>query len=197
MMNEKQLANLTQHFAVIIAYYRQPEVSDTVLKTYASDLAEHDYVLVVDALTKYRKNPKNTRPPLPANIIEILTPSVSPDAVAREIAGRTVEAIRDFGYTRPTEAREYVGPEGWSVILALGGWEHFCREHGVTIDPGVYQAQCRDRVKDQVQHGRPAIEEGYFQITGEREKSNLLKFRALPQMKQIGKPDRGPGGGAA
>ena len=149
-MSRDEKAKITQLYAVTAAYFRQ-QLPDEVLKLYAEDLAELNYDDAYRALNAYRKDPKNRTVPLPSQIISICTPAVDPLAYGREVAGRIVKAISLYGWPQPAKAREFIGEEGWQVIQERGGWEHFCGQHGVDIDPGQFAAQARDRVADQVQ----------------------------------------------
>jgi hypothetical protein len=160
-MNVEEKAKVTQLLAVTAAYYRQ-KLEDEVLKMYAEDLIDLPFLSVSNAIANYRRNPKNRTMPLPAQVRDMLTPVVDPDAMAREIAGRCVQAITKFGWPQPGPAREFIGEEGWSVIESSGGWLHFVEQHGDGINPQTFFAQARDRIKDQLTFGRDNIVHGFL-----------------------------------
>lgn len=180
-MTIEEKANVTQLLAILAAYYRQ-KLEDEVLVMYAEDLLDLDYKEVVSAISAYRRNPKNRMMPLPAQIREVLTPVVDPEAMAREIAGRCVEAISKFGWPQPEKAHAYIGDEGWSVIQSNGGWTYFCEQHGVEINSGQFFAQARDRVRDQIAFGRSGIETAYLE---KKDEQGIKQIGSILKMKQI------------
>jgi hypothetical protein len=108
---------------------------------------------------KWRRNPNNRKAPLPAEIRELVAPGefISTEVKAREIAARIVGAITQFGWNNGTEARLYIGPEGWSAVERQGGWMHLCQNTGVTIQPTTLQAQLRDQIEGSLRYGAVAI----------------------------------------
>lgn len=153
---------------VLTAAYYGVTIKPEVLAMYAEDLSDLDPAEVLDAYKTYRRDPKNKTMPLPAHIREIIQPTVSPDAMAREIAGRCMEAVKEFGWPSPEKARAFIGEEGWSVIRSVGGWQHFCEELGVEINPQTFYAQCRERVRDQIQFNRGQIQKAYVEKIEQR-----------------------------
>ena len=51
---------------------------------------------------------------------------LDPDLEARQVVANIIDAIRKFGYQREKEAREFLGPLTWSVILGSGGYQNLC-----------------------------------------------------------------------
>ncbi len=139
------------------AQYYGREFKREVLAMMVSDLEDLSATAVLEALNTYRRDPKSKTFPLPAQIREMITPTINHDAKAREIAGRIQHAITRFGYSNAQEAQNYIGEVGWSVIQSSGGWSYLCQNHGVNIDPGQFMAQTRDRLKDHFQFGKTAI----------------------------------------
>lgn len=152
-MNQEQRNNLGVHLANLHVYYGR-EAKRQVLEMMVDDLCDLDFEKVMAALTSYRRNPKNRTVPLPAQIREIVSPCmVDDDSVAREAAGRVLEAIKKFGYTWPTEAREFIGEHGWSVVQTYGGWLRVCEGLGVDFSIDAFHAQARELIKARVKYG--------------------------------------------
>lgn len=139
------------------ASYYNHTMRPEVLKMYAEDLEDLDPAAVIAAYKAYRRNPKNRTMPLPAQIRDVVCPTVDPEAMARELSGRSVKAIALFGWPQPEQARNYMGEHAWTAIEHSGGWAHFCREHGVSIDPGVFLAQARETIKSRITYGESNI----------------------------------------
>lgn len=137
------------------AYY-QSQVRDEVLDMYAEDLADLPPQKVLSAMEEYRKSPKNTRMPLPAQIRALCNPAVDDESLAKEAAARIPQAIRRYGYTNPAEAREFIGPLGWQVVERNGGWQSLC-ETMTDQQLGFFQAQARELVKAHIQLSRAGI----------------------------------------
>lgn len=87
---------------------------------------------VMDGLRKWGMNAKVRRLPLPGEITDQLS--------GEEVAGKILLAVRNFGYMRPLEAKEFLG-DAWSVVQNMGGWDAICKYDG---ERGVLIAQCRD-----------------------------------------------------
>lgn len=175
---------LAQNFAMLAAYY-QKQIPDVVLKMYARDLNDLDFKEVCGALERYRQDPKNRSMPLPAQIRAILGSAVDSDSAAREIAGRIAGAVVKHGFYQGTEAREYIGEIGWTVVTKLGGWGHICTNLGVSIDPTAFYAQVRDLAKTQIMYEPKAIDRAIGigaskKSTGELESASELIKRILP-----------------
>ncbi len=141
-----QTQKLKEVIALTAAYYGF-NLNPQVLLMYVDDLAEFDYQDVINAYQNYRKNPKNRTMPLPAQIIGILTPEISQESQANIITGRIREAIGKFGWANPGEAKAHIGEIGWRVIGRFGGWSSVCENHGLSINPGQFNAQAREQVK--------------------------------------------------
>jgi len=159
------------------AQYYGREFKKEVLAMMVSDLEDLSATAVLDTLNRYRKDPRSKTFPLPAQIRDMISPTVNHDAKAREIAGRIQHAITRFGYSNPQEAQNYIGEVGWDVIQSSGGWSYLCQNHGVNIDPGQFMAQTRDRLKDHFQFGKSAI----VKEIGHQPKAETLQIEAQRQ----------------
>lgn len=140
------LKKLKEVITLTAAYYGfnlRPEV----LLMYVEDLADYPENDVIAAYQSYRKNPKNRVMPLPAQIIGLLNPELSPDAKAIEVANRIRSAIGKYGWPNPNDARAYIGELGWKVVERAGGWNYICENHGLDLNPLTFFAQSRDSAK--------------------------------------------------
>lgn len=150
-MSPDQLVRLTQKLALYAAYYKT-QLPDAVLKMYAADLSDLDFIDCDKAMEMYRKNPKNRVMPIPAQIRDIACPVVDTDSAGREIAARIQESITRFGSWQGDLAKAFIGDVGWSIVQSYGGWSRVCEEHGVSLDKGQFMAQARDLAKGRLTH---------------------------------------------
>lgn len=153
-MTLKEIILLTHEY-----YHRGHPLSDQVLLMYAGDLSDLNEQQCVGAYTQWRRNPKNTKAPLPAEIRELVNPEqfVAIEAQARELAARVVGAIPKFGWCNPKEAKLYIGDIGWQLVERHGGWRYLCENVGVIINPAVLQAQIRDQAEGEIRYGSNVI----------------------------------------
>lgn len=151
--------------ALTAVYYGQ-QLPDPVLLMQADDLKDLPSEEVIKAYQTYRRNPKNVRMPLPAQIRAIVQPEVDPDFAAREIADRIVGAVPKYGWPNGKDARLYIGEVGWSYVQRLGGWSWICESMGSTINPDSFKAQARESLKGHLLHSPQQIEKA---ITGRAE----------------------------
>jgi hypothetical protein len=149
-MTTEQITQLKTHIVFINEFYKHPPMSDMVVKMYASDLEDLSFDEVVRAYEIYRRNPKNTRAPLPAAIREIICPEVADEDVAISTAGNVVQAVSKYGWSNSTDARVFIGELGWAAVQRFGGWQYVCENLGRTIQLGQFQAQIRDSMKSDI-----------------------------------------------
>ncbi len=151
-MNHQDCQTIKILWVQLSAYY-QLSLRNEVLEMYVEDLAGLSAETISNAMSMYRRDPKNTRMPLPAQIRAICEPPVDDDSLARESVSRIIKAIRKFGYPSHTEAREYIGELGWRIVERNGGWDVLC-ENLTEDQVGIFQAQARDLAKAQIQFSR-------------------------------------------
>lgn len=140
----------------LAVYYGRP-ITKEVVSMMVDDLEELSPMEIQTAITKYRRDPKNRQFPLPAQLLAIVRPAVDPDSAAREIAARINHAIVKFGWCNAREAENYIGEIGWNIVESSGGWSYLCQNHGLSIDPGVFSAQVRERAKTAITHSPQQI----------------------------------------
>lgn len=152
-------------------YYGQTLRAE-VLLMYVDDFSDYNPARVIEAYKIYRKNPKNTRAPLPSQIISILNPEINDDAQAVSIAAKVIEAVSKFGWCNSQDAKNYIGDIGWMAVTAFGEWQHVCENLGHKIQLSTFNAQIRDISKAEVQKSKFKIITTGPQIT-HQEKTNL------------------------
>lgn len=128
--------------ALTASYYGR-DLADEVLTMYAEDLSDLDPAACIAAYQNWRRNPKHSRMPFPAEIREIIAPSENPQEEAREAASRIIGAVPKFGWCNPQEARDHIGELGWQVVEMQGGWTAVCEGMNARQTPNL-QAQYRD-----------------------------------------------------
>lgn len=124
-------------------YYTGNEPKDALIRMYVEDLQELDPLAILEAYSRYRKNPRNRKMPLPSDIREMICPSISVENESREAAARIFSAIRKFGWNNPADAREYIGELGWRVVNLQGDWVGLCESMSNHMIPSL-QAQYRE-----------------------------------------------------
>lgn len=107
----------------------------------------YDLEKIKSAYKHFMSTAKASHFPMPGQIIEILNPTLSNEAKANQIARMIPEAISKFGWSNPSEAKEYIGEIGWHIVQSKGGWLDVCNYHGSEWDVGTFHAQARDSAK--------------------------------------------------
>lgn len=138
---------------ILTAAFYNYNLKPEVLLMHVEDLSEHKEQDVLIAYNKYRKDPKNKSMPLPAQIVDIISPTVTDESKARDLAAKISESIVRFGYSNAEAAKNYVGSLGWELVRRSGGWSYLCSEHGLTINPSSFDAQIRNRALDAIRFG--------------------------------------------
>jgi hypothetical protein len=156
------------------AYYGR-DLKDEVIKMMASDLEDLSFEEVIQAFQNYRRDPKNRTFPLPAHIRDMISPTMTKDAEAREILGRIKSAIKVFGGYQSAPAQTYIGPIGWKYIQEQGGWFNFCFHINI-FDESALQAQARERLIDLCKFGSTLAQVDRPQVSRE-EKFQLERQR--------------------
>lgn len=160
------MKNLKEAIYLTATYYGK-DLEDAVILLYADDLKDLNELDCINAYIVYRKNPKNRTFPLPSHIREIVNPkqSISEERLAAEIAGRVSGAIVKFGWANPSDAKAFIGQTGWAVIERRGGWRYICENVGLSINPGVFEAQVRNQVETSLKIG-DSISKSEFEKIG-------------------------------
>ena len=118
-------------------------LTDTRLKAYLKVLRQvtveelkraGELILVDETLRRF---------PLPAQILAVCHPALSPEEESKEVAGRIIAAVPKYGYSNQEEAKAYIGDLGWEVVKMQGGWAEMCRNMRNHMIPTL-QAQYRE-----------------------------------------------------
>lgn len=142
-MTSEELKQIKLHWIKLSVYY-QTRLPDEVLSLYAEDVADLPFQRVMLAMVAYRKNPKNTRCPLPGAIRALALPEEDSESQAQALASKIIEAVARFGWVHKEDAQEYLGETAWDLVQRFGGWSHLCANLGVTINQTTFFAQVRD-----------------------------------------------------
>ncbi len=185
-MNNQDRQAIKILWVQLSAYY-QLSLRNEVLEMYVEDLAGLSAETISNAMSMYRRDPKNTRMPLPAQIRSVCEPTVDDDSLAREAASRIVAAIRKFGWPSPNEAKEYIGELGWKVVERNGGWPPLC-ENLMEDQIGIFTAQARDLAKAQIQFSRAGLIDEAPALPGPKNAQMNELISSLANMKQISRP---------
>lgn len=178
------------------AQYYGREFKKEVLAMMVGDLEDLAASAVLDALNRYRRDPRSKTFPLPAQIRDMIAPTPNHDAEARELLGRIKTAITQFGWNQGDAARPYIGEVGWQLVTDQGGWFNLCCSDFLTNDS--MQAQARNRLIDIVHYG-PRLKlvvdsknqistEDKIRIEANRQKEEFVNH----QMQQIETPRPDP-----
>lgn len=128
---------------IALAQIYGKEISPPALKIMLDAVADIPYAKIMSALSEWPKHSKNQRHPLPAEIRESVSPDETPEDIARNVAGRIVQAVSQFGWNNVDRAKSFIGELGWLVVRRQGGWGNICAELNER-NRGMIQAQMRD-----------------------------------------------------
>lgn len=144
-MNPNDMNALKKLVIHVAAYYGR-DLLPEVVAMMANDLARSglSFTEISDGYEKFRSTDKTLRFPVPAQIIAIARPQADNDSLAQEAAARVIQAIGNFGWTNPEEARAFVGELGWRAVTRFGGWQYICENVGAEINQQTIFAQVRD-----------------------------------------------------
>ncbi len=169
------------------------DIPRTALKLMLDSVDDLSASAIVGALNHWAKASKQNRPPLPAEIRELVRPEeyISVEAQAREIAARICGAIPKYGWCNSNEARAFIGEIGWLAIERQGGWRYLCENMGIAIQPGTFQAQIRDQIAANIQYGPLAIESGVHALPS-KEKDLVQLGELIKRLPREGIAERQP-----
>lgn len=149
---------------VLTASYFGVTMKPDVLAMYVEDLQDLSPDKVLEAYKTYRRDPRNKTNPLPSAIRSLVQPKANARDQAQEIAHRCFGAIKKFGYTKPEQARGYIGELGWRLIERRGGWYNHCAYTQESEIP-ILTAQFRDSLTSYVEQGSVS-DDLYFANSG-------------------------------
>lgn len=164
---------------LLTAEYYGRQLRLEIISMYANDFEGYEIESVIAAYAQYRKNPKNMTFPLPAQIKQILTPELSHDAQANEIASQIRNAIGKFGWCNANEARAHIGEIGWEVVNRAGGWSYICENLGLDLNQLTFHAQARDLAKSILETKKISIQQNQLGYSSDMIKTLDFKMREI------------------
>lgn len=129
-----------------LAEYYNKTLTAGQIEMYVEDLISLSPEELHTAVRDYRRRPENKWFPLPAELIGLVRPDVSPEQNAIDAVSRIVESVSKFGPYRTVDAKSNIGELGWKVVQRDGGWINVCQN--LTEDNlGTTRAQWREMAK--------------------------------------------------
>lgn len=122
------------------------QLTQPMLKVYDLAVGQYGYEKACKALQSLMIEAKSWQMPTPKMIVDKIESKPPLLAIANDVVGKIFEAVSRFGYANPDQAKEYIGPLGWSVIKRFGGWEYFCSTLGHKLELSATRAQMRDGI---------------------------------------------------
>lgn len=120
------------------------DLSRAALTVMLNAISDLQFDAVKKAMNQWAGYSKLNRHPSPAELREIILPTIPTLTTAREAASRAIEAVSKFGWCNSADARSYIGELGWKGVERFGGWQYVCENLGTTLDVTIFQAQLRD-----------------------------------------------------
>lgn len=160
--------------------YYDKNLTQNQIAMYVEDLIDLDATQLVEAIKRYRLDPKNDRFPLPVKLKAMIGQAVSPDDAARDASSRIIAAVAKYGWNNPDRARDYVGELGWEIVKRQGGWMNLCES--LTYDnQGMLQAQWRELAVSVQRSGTRTRDTGPSLPSPEDSKKLLSFMRDIPK----------------
>lgn len=128
----------------VFAHNSKVQLTQEMIAIYDIAVEPFGYERAVVAMKKLIMECKSWQMPTPQAIVEKISNKPSRISEANEVAGRIMQSITDFGYSRGAEARQFIGELGWLVVRRFGGWSTLCCDMGISLNPSTARAQMRD-----------------------------------------------------
>lgn len=182
-MNQQERDDLAKKLINIALFYGNYDLTKSAVIQYINILElfyNKSYIDYVNALNSYSAETSNKNFPAPSQLKQYLFPSSSSRQQAQEIAQRCFGAIRKFGYTKPVQAKEYIGELGWRLIERRGGWNSHCTETRESDVP-ILTAQFRESIGVYIEQGKITDEVFYDKVGLISSKDNILMIEQKPK----------------
>lgn len=173
---------------ILTASYYGFNLRPEVLIMFVEDLSDYDEDSIIQAYKSYRRNPKNLRMPLPAQIIDLLSPKMADDHLAVDAASRVIEAVSKYGWCNPEDALAHIGELGWRAVMYFGGWQYLCENLGKDIQLTTFNAQIREISKSVIAKAKAGIPDGPLEIPYREDNQisgGLKNIRELVKIKSV------------
>jgi hypothetical protein len=142
-MNQQERIMVGEKWLAVAQMFSR-ELNQVALKMLLDSVSDLDCNKVCESLDKWVRTSKLGRHPYPAEIREMVNPTLDSDSKGKLAASRVVEAVSRFGYSNQDDARKFIGELGWDAVRRFGGWQYVCENLGATIQLSTFQAQVRD-----------------------------------------------------
>lgn len=90
---------------------------------------------------------------------------------------RVRKAIGWYGYTRPSEARRYLGDEIWQAVEMMGGWQEICLSDGPeTVSSAQFERRYNGMIAQQRQRTQipECVQEAMRRLVGDLTERKLI-----------------------
>lgn len=157
-MKPKADPRITALVIAVSKYYRET-LDDEVVALYVADLADiGTFEEISVAYDSYRRDPRNFRNPLPAQIRIIAQPNATERQEALDLARQMIATIsrrghvwnQTFKHDGHASLRDAVvaelGEVAWEVVERQGTWKSLCEE-SAQGNLGTFTAQLRDHIE--------------------------------------------------
>lgn len=154
------MKKLSEMILVLSEIYGE-EITESRLSAYTKvldDLKDHELDI---AFKSIMNNPWIKKLPLPSEIRNAARPELKPKEEAIQRLTLIKQAVKNFGWPNPIEAKEFLGDIIWSDIERLGGWKYLCESPSCNINNSIIYAQLRDGIASSISARRNGID---FQI---------------------------------
>jgi len=181
-MNQQERDLLADKIVECAYYYGKNDLTKNDISLFINilnkfyNLEIHEYINIFD---QYMFDVKNKTFPN-ASSLRAYTQNkkVSSIQKANEVAQRIFGSIKKFGYTKPNEARNFIGEEGWKLIQNRGGWYSFC-ESTMDYQIPTLTAQFRDTLFNYFEYGNISDEQFFEKIGYKSEVNKLLSIKEI------------------
>lgn len=170
-MSPGERAQVGEHWFGLAAMYGK-ELNSMALKIMLDSVDDLSAIQILSALGEWAKTSKQNRHPVPAEVRQMVCPTVDDQTKALNITTLVLKAITVYGWAQPSESEKMMGPVGWELVRRYGGWGYVCENLGDTIDVTTFTAQLREGVKAELQ----------ISAAGRTGDSNLLDYNQPKQL---------------
>jgi hypothetical protein len=127
------------------------------LRGYLESLKVLSFDELQGAYNRLLQDDRVKRFPLPGEIISAAKPALSERDEAIWRLERIKEAIRQYGWAQPEQAREWLGDVLWADVRSMGGWMYLCSSPEANLNDSTIYAQRRDQLTSRVQSSRKGL----------------------------------------
>jgi len=210
----QQERNTMGEYWVGLAQMFGRDLSKMSLKIMLDAIDDLDFQDCMNALSKWAQTSKLGRPPLPADLRDMINPPVDDRAVAIVMARKIDKSVRDHGWawdhgimgpdgvyyvgngkpfaTWKEAVLEELGPIGWATICQKGGWLQ-TRNSANDMEEVNFIAQTRDQIQSTMQLERQGVDLAKLDMPKPKEETHLRiagKTDALSSLTKIKEIDK-------